>query len=106
MDKLRSDRGMDHRLLRLRRGLLGLTALAVLWCVAIALTGGFIFHVAGVRVSSRNVWNPLLLALVSAVAVTVLTGRSFLRLLSADVEWARRHVQRAYIEAAVSWSDG
>ena len=97
---LRFARSTDHRLVRLRRGLIGVTVLAVLWCVAIALTGGFVFHIAGVRVSSRNVWNPLLLAMASAVGVIALTGRGVLRLVSADVEWARSH--RAYRRTAAS----
>jgi hypothetical protein len=100
-DQHRSGRVRDP-LLRLRRGLLGLTVLAVLWCVGIALTGGFVFQVGGVRVSSRNVWNPLLLALACAVGVIALTGRGVLRLVSADIDAARPYVRRAYARAAAS----
>ena len=93
---------MTDPLFRVRRGLLGLAILAVLWCIGLALTGGFVFHVAGVRVSSRNVWNPLLLALACAGGVQALAGRRVLRLVTADIEWAQLYIQRAVGRAAAS----
>jgi hypothetical protein len=88
--------------MRLRRGLLGFTVLMVLWCVAIALTGGFAFQVAGVRVSSRNPWNPLLLAVASAVGVIALSGRDVRRFVLADIQWVQPYVHRAYSTASAA----
>ena len=58
---------------RLRRALLILCALAAIWAVAVALTGGFVVYLNSVRVSSRNPRNAAVIALLSALAVWALT---------------------------------
>jgi hypothetical protein len=50
-----------------------LAVAALLWAYAILLTGGFILDVGFLRVSSRSERNPLIGALLAAVAVWVLT---------------------------------
>ncbi len=53
--------------MRLRRALIALSAASLLWAAAVALTGGIVFELAGVAVTSRNPRNPALLALASAI---------------------------------------
>jgi hypothetical protein len=59
----------------LRRLLAVLCAAAAVWAAAVALTGGFRFHLGSIRVSSRGVWNPLAIASLGAVAVWALSAR-------------------------------
>lgn len=98
-----------RRATRIRRALLALAFLAVLWAGVVALTGGFAGQVAGVRVSSRNVWNPILLAIVSACAALVLSLPTRGAALNADVRWWWSTVQRARHAMAglwwVQWAD-
>ena len=70
-----------------RRALLATALLAVVWVVAVAVTGGFSIQLAGLRVSSRNVRNPLLLALIAAGGVVALSGRARRRILHEDLRW-------------------
>ncbi len=53
------------------RWLLALAVLAVAWAVAVAVTGGFVVRLGGVRLSSRRWQAAALVALVSAVAAWV-----------------------------------
>jgi hypothetical protein len=52
-----------------------LCVVAAAWATAVALTGGFRFHLGSIRISSRGVWNPLAIAALSAVAVWLLSAR-------------------------------
>jgi hypothetical protein len=70
-----------------RRSLETLTLLAVAWAIVIALTGGFQFRIAGVRLSSHNVQNPLLLALATACAAIALPALHRRRMLTDDLRW-------------------
>jgi len=58
----------SRRLIRLRRMLLALSVVAAGWAVAVALTGGFGFRHGAFRLSSRNPRNPLLIAVLGALA--------------------------------------
>lgn len=61
-----------ERVNRLRRALVAISVLAAVWSALAALTGGFMVHVFGVPVSSRNPQNPALLAIASGLAAWVL----------------------------------
>jgi hypothetical protein len=63
------------RLTRLRRALTSICALAVLWAALVAITGGFILHLGGMPLTSRNPRNPLLIAIMAAIAAWALPGR-------------------------------
>lgn len=63
------------RLTRLRGALTSICALAVLWAALVAITGGFVLHLAGLPVTSRNPRNPLLIAIMAAIAAWALPGR-------------------------------
>jgi hypothetical protein len=63
------------RLIRLRRALTSICALSVLWATLVAITGGFVLHLAGTPVTSRNPRNPLLIAIMAAIAAWALPGR-------------------------------
>lgn len=52
----------------LRNTLLVLFGLILAWTLAIIATGGFVFHVGGVRVSARRALNPGLTVLATAAA--------------------------------------
>lgn len=87
---------------RRRRALLALAALAVLWSGVIAATGGFALHFAGLRVSSRNALNPLVIAAVAAVAVIVLARRDLRGVLRADIGWSAGVLHRARARVGAS----
>jgi hypothetical protein len=70
-----------------RRGLLALAILAAVWAAVILLTGGFGVRIAGVRVSSRNFRNPLLLALLAACGAVALAHPGSRRVLQDDLRW-------------------
>jgi hypothetical protein len=53
----------DRRMSRLRRGLLGIAALATFWGIVASVTGGFLIHLGSLRISSRSAGNPLSLGL-------------------------------------------
>src|SRR5262245_13874954 len=57
---------------RWRRPLILLAAGAGIWAAVIALTGGFAFRSAGIRISSRNPVDPALIALTCAAVVALL----------------------------------
>ena len=82
--------------------LLSLTALALVWSGVIAATGGFVLRFAGLRFSSRNVLNPLLIAALAAVAVLILARRDLRGVLRSDLRWSTGVLQRAYRRVSVS----
>jgi hypothetical protein len=59
---------------RLRWALLILCALATIWAVGVALTGGFVVYLNSIRFSSRNPRNAAVIALLSALAAWALTA--------------------------------
>ncbi|MEO8256381.1 MAG: hypothetical protein ABI868_03460 [Acidobacteriota bacterium] len=71
----------------LRRFLALLCVTAAAWAGLVALTGGFRLHLGSIRISSRDVWNPLVLASISAAAVWGLS-RSIGRRVPLREEWA------------------
>src|SRR5687767_1164816 len=79
-----------------RRGPLALAVLALVWAGFVALTGGFRTEIAGVRVSSSNVRNPVLLAIVSTGGVLLLSGSARRRNLIDDLLWWRSKLTTAY----------
>ena len=58
---------------RLTRFLLGATALAFLWTIALAATGGFRLEFGGLRISTRNPETPLALAILTAVGLVAIS---------------------------------
>jgi hypothetical protein len=86
----------------IRRGLLAFALLAAVWSGVIALTGGFAIHAVGIRVASRNVWNPIQLALVSALAAIAMSAPNYRSLLSDDLSWLGSMARRARTIAARS----
>jgi hypothetical protein len=70
-----------------RRLLLALAILAIVWALVIAVTGGFGIELAGVRISSRNFRNPLLIAFIAAGGALTLSGRAYRRILREDLRW-------------------
>jgi hypothetical protein len=70
----------------LRRALLAVAMLAGLWAIVLATTGGFALSIGGVRLSSRNVRNPLLLTLLASAAAAALSRRRGTPLMR-DLRW-------------------
>jgi len=66
---------MDSHRTAVRRTLISLAVLALIWSAIVAITGGIGITLAGVRVSSRNPRNPLLIALASACTAALLARR-------------------------------
>ena len=75
-------------LVRVRRALLVVAAAAVVWASIVALTGGFYLRVFGLRFSSRDYRDALLIALVSVLASTAIKVR-ISGWQAVDEEWAR-----------------
>ena len=86
-----------------RRGLLAVAVLALLWAGVITLTGGFRTQVVGVRISSSNARNPLLLALLATGGVLLLSGSARRRILTEDLQWWRAGATAAYRVAVAVW---
>ena len=63
-------------------------ACAVLWALAISVTGGFVLEVGRIRVSSRNHINPLILAIAASAAAWILAPRRHRR-QTIDAEFER-----------------
>ena len=57
-----------------RRALLGLTAAAIVWAIALRVLGPLAVTVAGVRLSSSSAGRPLLVAAVAATLYVLLSG--------------------------------
>lgn len=74
---------------RVRRALLVLCAIAATWALVVPLTGGFMFRVGAVRISSRNPLNGIIIALVAALAAGVLSVRDWRRAVREDRAWLR-----------------
>jgi hypothetical protein len=66
----------DGRRMRLRRGLVVLSALLAGWASIIAVTGGVSLRIAGVGISSRAPRNPLILSLAAALAAWFMAPRA------------------------------
>jgi hypothetical protein len=73
---------------RLARLLALLSLLALAWALVVALTGGFFVRLGPVRLSSRNPWNPLLVALAGALVVGAMSRRPEIRAVL-GAEWRR-----------------
>src|SRR6266542_2129487 len=56
----------------LRSALIGICGLLTLWAAVVTVTKGFVIHVMGIAVSSRDPRNPALLAILSALAAWAL----------------------------------
>ena len=63
-----------ERLIVLRRILALFCLIAAAWTVLVARTGGFRVYLGAIRVSSRDVWNPLAFAALSGAAVWALSA--------------------------------
>lgn len=61
------------RLASLRRWLLGLTVCALAWTVVLLLDGGFVISLGVLRISSRKLQSPLLLALIGLIAAVAVS---------------------------------
>jgi hypothetical protein len=96
------------RLIRLRRVLLALSVVAAGWAVAVALTGGFGFRHGAFRISSRNPRNPLLLAMLGALASLGLSLLPGVRgtLLEEWSWWRRRLVAIVSVLRRHAWLGG
>jgi hypothetical protein len=107
---------MDSRRTAVRRALLTLTLLALVWAAVLALTGGVAVSLAGVRLSSRSPRNPLLIAIVSAFATAVLARRTngglgrdvrwLAALVAAAVHAYRRHPWVRWLDLATATAIG
>jgi hypothetical protein len=64
------------KMIRSRRALFLVAALAGTWAIAAALTGGFSFPLGGIRLSSRDPVNIGMFALASALAASVISQRN------------------------------
>jgi hypothetical protein len=64
-------RSLIEVLMRWRRWLLAVCALAAAWAIAVAITGGFVLRLGSIRLSSRRWHVAALVALVCAVAAWV-----------------------------------
>jgi hypothetical protein len=57
---------------RLRQAFVAVAAVSALWAAILALTGGFVVHVFGLQITSRNLRNPLWLLTISCAAAWAL----------------------------------
>jgi hypothetical protein len=74
----------------IRRALLSAAALAVVWALVIAVTGGFYLQLGPIRFSSRRPLNPLLMAVAAAVGwLLLLRPAGFRGALRQDWEWSQ-----------------
>jgi hypothetical protein len=90
---------MDREPRTVRRLLLSLAVLALLWAAIVSITGGVGVTLAGVRLSSRNARNPVLVALVSACAAAMLAGRK-----AGDLAQDLRWLAMLAASAITAWS--
>lgn len=67
----------------IRRALLVIGVVGLVWALIVAWTGGFFWEIGALRLSSRDPWRPLLLAFAAAAAELALDGRAIAR-------WLRR----------------
>lgn len=95
--------GTTDRATWIRRALLASALLAAVWAGFIAVTGGFATQLGGVRVSSRNIRNPILLALLSACTAVALSRRNPRRVVDDDLRWWWSKAQSARRSAAGRW---
>jgi len=65
-------RPAGERYLRLRRGLVFLTCLALAWAALVGVTGGFVLSRGWLHISSRSARNPVLLAVLALAATWAL----------------------------------
>src|SRR5688500_771535 len=81
---------------RLRRGLLVVAAAALVWASVVAVWGGFYVRILGLRFSSRDYRDALLIALTSVLAATGIKIRMS-GWQAVDDDWVRlfRRVHRA-----------
>jgi hypothetical protein len=80
---------------RLRGWLYALAVLAAGWALVVVATGGVTLAVGGLRLSSRNPANPVLVALAAAALATAVTPRGERwRTLAADWRWVLDFAQR------------
>ena len=82
--------GTVTRTVTIRRALLSISALAVVWAMVIDVTGGFYLQLGPIRFSSRIPSNPLLIALVAALGWLVMLQRAGVRTaFRDDWEWSQ-----------------
>jgi len=80
----------------LRRLLIVVAAIALLWAYVVAITGGFIIHVGLVRFSSRAPRNALLLAIALCVSAWLVDHKAdWRRRWTADAKWLSAFAMRA-----------
>ena len=65
--------------------LLCLGILAALWTAAVLMSGGFVTHLGGLRISSRRPRNPALVAVLALAAAAVLSDRDARRRVRANL---------------------
>jgi hypothetical protein len=85
-----------------RRILLILCPLAAIWAVAVALSGGFVVRVGSFRVlSSRDPWNPAIIAALSGLAAWAFTPPAERRRLLTVVATSVRSIPRIAVAVFV-----
>ncbi len=80
---------------RTRWILLGLSIAATVWTVAVAISGGFVVEIAGLRVSSRRWLASALLAAISAFVFCATSSHG----LAADMRAIRQGMRRAIVRS-------
>jgi hypothetical protein len=73
---------------RIRRALLVLCTLALIWAALLDITSGFVVRLGPIRITSRNPLNPFLIALLSGLAACVLARPDLRRRLREDLSWS------------------
>ena len=93
----------------IRRTLLVIGAVALVWALAVEWTGGFFWQIGPFRLSSRDAWRPFLLAIAAALGLVVFAGpagrRSAVRRVWTWIRIVGRWVGRAgeWTLAGVRW---
>jgi hypothetical protein len=63
----------------LRRVLVVIAVLGLVWAVVVARSSGFVWHIGSFRISSRDPWRPLMVAVTAALGALALTPRDRIR---------------------------
>jgi hypothetical protein len=86
----------------IRRALLAIGVVGLVWALIVAWTGGFFWQIGPLRLSSRDPWRPLLLGIAAAVAGFALDVPASMRSLRRAWGWIPARRAWAWIRAGTT----